>query len=192
MIKFSKRFGIGAIIPAAIVAVSVVAATTLFAAEVKKIAVLVPEEGTDFGWNQQGVDAARAVAKKFGLEFISAEGLGYGDIRPTLRELAEEGVDLMIAHASGYNTAAPEIAIETGVAVAVVDTPDAIKKGLIADYTLSGREGAYLAGVMAAEMSRSGTLGIVVSANRLRGTPSRRPLPWARRPRTAPSSSAMR
>jgi simple sugar transport system substrate-binding protein len=163
MTKFGKRFGIGAIIPAAIVAVSVVAATTVFAAEVNKIAILVPEEGTDFGWNQQGVDAARAVAEKYGLEFVSAEGLGYGDIRPTLRELAEEGVDLMIAHASGYNTAAPEIAIETGVAVAVVDTPDAIKKGLIADYTLSGREGAYLAGVMAAEMSRSGTLGIVVS-----------------------------
>jgi simple sugar transport system substrate-binding protein len=69
----------------------------------------------------------------------------------------------MIAHASGYNTAAPEIAIETGVAVAVVDAPGAIKKGLVADYTLSGREGAYLAGVMAAKMSRSGSLGIVVS-----------------------------
>ena len=55
MTKFGKRFGIGAIIPAAIVAVSVVAATTVFAAEVNKIAILVPEEGTDFGWNQHGV-----------------------------------------------------------------------------------------------------------------------------------------
>lgn len=163
MKTFGKRFRIGAIVPAAVMAVSVFAATTAFAAEVKKIAVLVPEEGTDFGWNQQGVDAARIVAEKYGLEFVAAEGLGYGDVRPTLRELAEEGVDLMIAHASGYNTAAPEIANETGVAVAVVDTPDAIKKGLIADYTLSGHEGAYLAGVMAAKMTRTGSLGIVVS-----------------------------
>src|SRR5215813_8340006 len=58
------------------------------AAEVKSIAVLVPEQGTDFGWNQQGIDAGRAVAKKYNLEFIPVEGLGYGDIRPTLRELA--------------------------------------------------------------------------------------------------------
>ncbi|MEQ9813803.1 MAG: BMP family protein [Azospirillaceae bacterium] len=133
------------------------------AAQVESIAVLTPEQGTDYGWNQQGVDAARTVAENMGLEFVSAEGLGYGDVRPTLRELAAEGVDLMIAHASGYNTAAPEIAQETGVPVAIVDTPEAVEAGLIADYTLSGHEGAYLAGAMAAMMSRTGTLGIVVS-----------------------------
>lgn len=132
-------------------------------AEVKSIAVLVPEQGTDYGWNQQGVEAARATAEKFGLEFIPAEGLGYGDVRPTLRELSEEGASLLIAHASGYNTAAPEIAAETGTPVAIVDRPDALKEGLVADYTLYGHEGAYMAGQMAALMSRTGTVGVVVS-----------------------------
>ncbi|MGD9741054.1 MAG: BMP family protein [Dongiaceae bacterium] len=133
------------------------------AAEVTKLAILVPEEGTDFGWNQQGVDAAKAVAEKYGLEFLPAQGLGYGDVRPTLRELAGEGASLMIAHASGYNTAAPEIAAETNVPVAIVDRPDALKPGLIADYTLSGHEGAYLAGRLAAKTTTTGTVGIVVS-----------------------------
>ena len=145
----------------AVAAVMQVCAAT--AAEVTSIAILVPEEGTDFGWNQQGVDAARAVAEQYGLEFIPAEGLGYGDVRPTLRELAEDGASLMIAHASGYNTAAPEIAEETGVPVAIVDNPGGIKEGLIADYTLSGHTGAYLAGRLAAKMTRTGTVGIVVS-----------------------------
>ena len=72
-------------------------AATAQAGEITSIAILVPEQGTDYGWNQQGVDAARAVAKKYGLEFLPAEGLGYGDVRPTLRELAEEGASLMIA-----------------------------------------------------------------------------------------------
>ncbi len=133
------------------------------AADVKSIAVLVPEAGTDFGWNQQGVDAAREVAKKYGLEFMPAEGLGYGDVHPTLRELAGDGASLMIAHASGYNTAAPEVAEETGVPVAIVDRPDAQKSGLVADYTVSGHEGAYLAGMLAARVTRTGTVGIVVS-----------------------------
>ncbi|MDQ0317407.1 putative B6 ABC transporter substrate-binding protein [Amorphus orientalis] len=133
------------------------------AADVDAIAILTPEEGTDFGWNQQGIDAAQAAADKAGVELIVAQGLGYGDVRPTLRELSEEGADLMIAHASGYNTAAPEIAEETGVPVAIVDAPDARKEGLIGDYTLSGHEGAYLAGVLAANQSRSKTVGIVVS-----------------------------
>ncbi|MEP0322206.1 putative B6 ABC transporter substrate-binding protein [Bauldia litoralis] len=136
---------------------------TASAAEVKTIAILTPEEGTDFGWNQQGVDAAKAAGEAAGVEVIVAQGLGYGDVRPTLRELAEEGADLMIAHASGYNTAAPEIAKELNVPVAIVDTPSALTPGLITDYTLSGHQGAYLAGRMAAKMSRSKTVGIVVS-----------------------------
>lgn len=158
MVK-TKHFASGALMALAILGTASMAS----AAEVKKLAILVPEQGTDFGWNQQGVDAARAVAEKYGLEFLPAEGLGYGDVRPTLRELAEEGASLMIGHASGYNTSAPEIAKETGVPVAIVDRPDALEKDLVTDYTLSGHEGAYLAGRMAARMTRSGTVGIVVS-----------------------------
>jgi len=139
------------------------AASGAIAQEIDTIAVLTPEAGTDFGWNQQGVDAARAAAEAMGLEIIVADGLGYGDVRAPMRELAADGADLMIAHASGYNTAGPEIAEETGVPVAIVDSPDALTEGLIADYTLSGHEGAYLAGRMAAKMTTTGTVGIVVS-----------------------------
>lgn len=155
-----KRLMQGAALGLALAVGGAVAAN---AVQVNAIAILVPEEGTDFGWNQQGVDAAVAAANATGVEVIKAEGLGYGDIRPTLRELAADGASLMIAHASGYNTAAPEIAQETGVPVAIVDSPEALVPGLVADYTLSGHEGAYLAGVMAATMTRTGTVGIVVS-----------------------------
>ena len=98
-----------------------------YAAEVKSIAILTPEEGTDYGWNQQGVDAAKAAAEAAGVEVMIAQGLGYGDVRPTLRELAGDGASLMIAHASGYNTAAPEIAKEMKVPVAIVDTPSGLE-----------------------------------------------------------------
>jgi len=142
---------------------AIVAASGAVAEDIDTIAVLTPEAGTDFGWNQQGVDAARAAAEKMGLEIVVADGLGYGDVRAPMRELAAEGVDLIIAHASGYNTAGAEIAEETGVPVAIVDSPAALREGLIADYTLSGHEGAYLAGRMAAKMTTTGTVGIVVS-----------------------------
>lgn len=135
----------------------------LHGAELRAMAILTPEQGTDFGWNQQGVAAARAVAAERGLELMVAEGLGYGDVRPVMRELVADGAGLLIAHASGYNTAAPEIALETGVPVAIVDAPDALRPGLVADYTLSGHEGAYLAGRLAAKLTRTGTVGVVVS-----------------------------
>lgn len=142
---------------------ALICAGGVLAADVDTIAVLTPEQGSDFGWNQQGVDAAKAAAAATGVEIIIAEGLGYGDVRAPMRELAADGADLMLAHASGYNTAGPEIADETGVPVAIVDSPDKLKPGLVADYTLSGHEGAYLAGVLAAKMTTTGTVGIVVS-----------------------------
>ncbi len=138
-------------------------AGSALAAEVKSIAILTPEDGTDYGWNQQGVDAAKAAAAATGVQVIVAQGLGYGDVRPTMRELAADGASLLIAHASGYNTAAPEIGAEMKVPVAIVDTPSALKAGMVADYTLSGHTGAYLAGRLAAKMTRSKTVGIVVS-----------------------------
>ncbi len=134
-----------------------------FAAQINAIAILTPEPGTDFGWNQQGIAAARAAGAKEGVKVTVAENLGYGDVRPTLRDLADDGAQLIIAHASGYNQAAPEIAAQTSIAVAVTDSPSSLKAGKVADYTVSGQEGAYLAGTLAAKMSRSGIIGIVVS-----------------------------
>jgi simple sugar transport system substrate-binding protein len=133
------------------------------AAEITSLAVMTPEEANDFGWNQQGASAAESVAKKYGLKFTLAQGLGYGDVRATLRELADEKTGLIIAHASGYNTAAPEIAVETHTRVAVTDNPKAVVAGLVTDYTQSGAEGAFLAGILAARTTRTGTVGIVVS-----------------------------
>ncbi len=133
------------------------------ATEIKSIAILSPEPGTDFGWNQQGIDAAKAAGAKEGVKVMVAENLGYGDVRPTMRDLIDDGAQLLIAHASGYNQAAPEIGLQSKVAVAVTDSPASLKAGKVADYTVSGHEGAYLAGALAATMTRSGTLGIVVS-----------------------------
>jgi simple sugar transport system substrate-binding protein len=134
------------------------------AAEVKTLAIMLPEEPTDFGWNQQAFQAARTVAAKYHLQFMPATGLGYGDVRAELRELADDGASLIIAHASGYNTAAPEVGAERHVPVAIVDRPKDAKPGAVADYTLSGREGAYLAGILAAKTTRTHVVAIVVAA----------------------------
>jgi len=134
------------------------------AATLQALAIMLPEEPTDFGWNQQAFTAAKTVAAKYGLKFMPATGLGYGDPHAELRELADDGASLIIAHASGYNTAAPEIAAEKHVPVAIVDRPKDSKPGLVADYTLTGRDGAYLAGVLAVRMTQTRTVAIVVAA----------------------------
>jgi basic membrane protein A and related proteins len=155
---------VGAPIALALAAAWVLGAGAASAAEVTALAIMLPEEPTDFGWNSQAFEAAKAVAAKYHLKFMPASGLGYGDVHAELRELADEGASLIIAHASGYNTAAPEIGAEKHVPVAIVDRPKDSKPGAVADYTLSGREGAYLAGVLAAKTTRTRTVAIVVAA----------------------------
>src|ERR1700680_453587 len=139
------------------------AGSCALAAEVSALAIMLPEEPTDFGWNQQAFDAAKAVAAKYHLKFMPATGLGYGDVHAQLRELADDGASLIIAHAAGYNTAAPEIGAEKHVPVAIVDRPKDSKPGAVADYTLSGHQGAYLAGVLAAKTTQTKVVGVVVS-----------------------------
>src|SRR6202162_1674747 len=134
------------------------------AAELEALAIMMPEEPTDYGWNQQAFGAAKTVAAKYHLKFMPAAGLGYGDVHAELRELADDGASLIIAHASGYNTAAPEIGAEKHVPVAIVDRPKDSKPGAVADYTLTGREGAYLAGVLAGKTTRTHVVAIVVAA----------------------------
>ena len=139
------------------------AGSSASAAELKALAIMMPEEPTDYGWNQQGFDAAKAVAAKYHMKFMPATGLGYGDVHAQLRELADDGASLIIAHGAGYNTAAPEIGAEKHVPVAIVDRPKDSKPGAVADYTLSGHQGAYLAGILAAKMTQTETVGIVVT-----------------------------
>ena len=127
--------------------------------------IVAPEEGNDYSWNQQGVEGAEAAAAASGATAEVADGAGYEDITPILQQLADDGANLIIAHASGYNTAAPEWAAESGIPVLIPDNPAATTPGLVANMVFKSEQGAYLAGVLAAKMTKTGTLGLVVSAD---------------------------
>lgn len=130
----------------------------------KRVGLALPEAGTDKGWNEQGRVGLEIVAQKYGFKIELAEALGYGDIKPTLRDMVKKGCELIICHASGYQTVAPEIARETGVKVTTVENPRDITAGLISDINTQPQGGCYLAGWLAGKMTRSNIVGIVSSA----------------------------
>lgn len=134
------------------------------AASIEKIGIAAPEKGNDYGWNQQGVEGAKAAAEAAGAEIEVADGVGYDNVEPVLRRLAQRGSKLIIAQASGYNTVAPKVAAEFKVPTIVFDAPSATKPGEVADVETSSQQGAYLAGILAAKTTKTGTLGIVISA----------------------------
>ena len=135
-------------------------------AKPKKIAIVIPEKSNDFGWNQQGVESAKAIAKELGAQVEVVEEAGYGDISPVYRRLVAGGADWIILWAGGYTTVGKQLAQETKTKTLVVSGFDqGLAPGLVTDFETNAEEGAYLAGVAAAKMSKSGKLGIVASAD---------------------------
>ena len=130
----------------------------------KLVGLAIPEAGTDKGWNEQGKVGLETVAAKYGFTIELGEALGYGDIKPTLRDMVNKGCELIICHASGYQTVAPEIARETGVMVVTTENHKDITPGLISDIDTQPQNGCYLAGWLAGKMTRSNIVGIVTSA----------------------------
>jgi simple sugar transport system substrate-binding protein len=130
---------------------------------VDQFVVVTPGSRTNQGWDQQGADAADVVAERLGIESIVAENAGYEDITPILRDLVASGADLISCHASGYQTVCAEFAAESNVPVAVTELQSAIVPGLVSSIDPLANEASYLAGVLAGEVTETGTVGVVVS-----------------------------
>lgn len=131
--------------------------------EIDRVAIVTPASRTNQGWDQQGVDNLIAVGDELGIEVEVVEDAGYDDITPVLNDLADDGVELIICHASGYQAVCPEFAQASGVPVIVIENPGAVADGLVADIETQAQEAAYLAGIAAGLETTTNTVAVVVS-----------------------------
>lgn len=131
--------------------------------DVVHVAIVTPASRTNQAWDQQGVDNLVAVGEDMGFEVSVVENAGYQDITPILQDLQDDDVDLIICHASGYQTVCPEFAEQAGVPVVVIENPRAVAEGLVSDIETQANEAAFLAGVLAGLETKTGTVAIVVT-----------------------------
>jgi simple sugar transport system substrate-binding protein len=132
---------------------------------ITKIAIAVPAKVSDYGWNQQGVNGARAVASASGAQLSIISDIGYNNTQSLLSQIARQHAQFIIAHASGYDTAAKQVALQYHVPIMTYDIPNELVPGLVSNITTSAQEGGYLAGILAAKMTKTKTVGIVISAS---------------------------
>ena len=136
------------------------------ATEVTQFALVAPENESDFGYNQAGIDAANGAADELGIEVTIVPDAGYDNIETVLNQVADGGAQFIVAHASGYNVGAARAASAKKVPIMIQDAgSDENVPGLIAASKPEGQEGGYLAGVAAAMSTTSKKVGIVVSAD---------------------------
>ena len=63
-----------------------------------KVALLTDALFSDGGWGATAYNASQALKEKYGLELTTVENVAIPDIEPTLRDFADQGNNLIIAH----------------------------------------------------------------------------------------------
>ncbi len=134
-----------------------------------RIAVIMPSAVNDLAFSQSMFDALTTVQKEMGkdkLEFVYTDNMvNVPDAAAALRDYANKGYDLVLAHGSQFGASLADIAPDfkkTSFAWGTaVDT--FASKGVtnINAYTVNADEGGYVLGVMAAKLSKSNTFGLI-------------------------------
>ena len=123
-----------------------------------KMAVLLYGPPNDNSWNQAAFEGAKAI-ESTGVEVSISESVAEADVARVLRQYAETGYTLIVAHSFSYQDAVFQVAEEfPDVYFAWAGGIDNTGEN-VADYDQPFFEGAYLVGMVAADLSESGRLG---------------------------------
>jgi basic membrane lipoprotein Med (substrate-binding protein (PBP1-ABC) superfamily) len=134
-----------------------------------RVAVVMPSTVNDLAFSQSIYDALVSIQEEMGedaFEFVYSENMFVvEDAATALRDYANEGYDLIIAHGSQYGSSLAEIAPDfPDTAFAHGTTVDTFAdQGITNVYAYEARseEGAFVQGVMAAMLTESGVIGVV-------------------------------
>jgi simple sugar transport system substrate-binding protein/basic membrane protein A len=124
----------------------------------QKLALVLSGSSTDQSWDQAAYEAGKALEGK-GVELAVSEAVDPADVAAVLRQYAEAGYDLIVAHSFSYQDAVFEVAEE------FPDVNFAWAGGIgetaenVADYDQPFYQGAYLVGLVAGQLSETGQLG---------------------------------
>ena len=130
------------------------------AAEVVKIAG-VHASPVENAWNSRIHTAMQAAAAEGAIEYVFSEGVSATDYPRAMREYAESGVDLVWGESYAVERDARAVAKDypdTAFLMGSSGGPQADNFGV---FGTRNHEAAYLAGMLAAEMSETGTFGSV-------------------------------
>ena len=135
-----------------------------------KVAIIMPSAINDNAFSQSIYQALLSVQKDMGgesqLVIAYSENLfNVPDAAAAIRDYASKGYNLVIAHGSQYGTSVQQIAPDfpkTSFAWGTsLDTFQEANINNVFAYQAEAEQGGYVQGVMAAMLSKSGTIGIL-------------------------------
>lgn len=161
--KMSKKRFVLFVVLAAMVLLSAIPA---FAADdVFRVAMVMPSKINDYSFSQSMYEALKKLGESYpekGFELVYSEDMfNVADAREAIRDYADMGYDLVIAHGSQYGTSLQEIALDyPETAFAWGNGTDFFDQPNISVYQARAEQGGYVFGRVAAEFTDKGKLGV--------------------------------
>jgi basic membrane protein A len=133
--------------------------------EMFRVAIVMPSSITDLAWSQSIFDGLLELQAQLGgedaMEIAYTEGMfDVTAAAQALRDYAEDGYNLVIAHGTQYGTSLFELAQDYPETAFAWGTASETAENVFA-YEALAEQGGYVNGVMAAMLTENNTVGIV-------------------------------
>jgi basic membrane protein A len=126
-----------------------------------KVALLTTGPVTDGGWNQSAYEGIQRIAKDLGAQTAKQENLQPAQFREAFRDFASQGYNVIFAHGDEFGPDAATVAAQFPKVVFITTGGDEAPGANIAPIHFATEEGAYLQGMEAALVSKTGKGGFV-------------------------------
>jgi len=125
-----------------------------------RVALLTPGPISDQSWNGGAYQGLMRIRDSLGAQVSHVQTKSATDIEENFREYGARGFDLVFGHGFEYQDAARRVAPTFPKTVFITTSGNTAGSNL-GGIAFSFSDASYLAGIIGASMSRSGTLGVV-------------------------------
>lgn len=125
-----------------------------------RVALLTPGPISDGGWNASAYDGLQLIRKELGAEISNVQTGTPSEFAQGFRDYAEQGYDLVFGHGFEFQDPAMQVGKEFPNTAFVVSS-GSVHAANVASMTFHLDQATYLAGIVAASMSKTGRAGCV-------------------------------
>jgi len=125
-----------------------------------RVALLTPGPISDGGWNASAYDGLQLIKQELGAAVSNVQTGNPSEFAQGFRDYAEQGYDLVFGHGFEFQDPALQIGAEFPNTAFVVSS-GSVHAANVASLTFHLDQATYLAGIVAASLSKSGRAGCV-------------------------------
>ena len=125
-----------------------------------RVALLTPGPISDRSWNGGAYDGLVAIRDSLGAQISHVQTKTPAEFEENFRQYGAQGYDLVIGHGFEFHDAAVRVAPEFPKTVYITTSGNTVRTN-VAGIQFAFEEASYLAGILAAGMTRSSSIGAI-------------------------------